>query len=59
MDDTTAPLYLFVLVDGAEEVRRRRRLVARLGPGDFFGELALILRQRRTATVTSPSYRGF
>lgn len=42
----------FLLVDGGAEVRRQGRLVARLGPGDFFGELALILRRPRTATVT-------
>jgi CRP-like cAMP-binding protein len=41
----------FVLIDGGAEVRRQGRLVAKLGPGDFFGELALILPRPRTATV--------
>lgn len=47
----------FVLLEGTAEVRRNDRRVARLGPGDFLGELALILRRPRTATVTltSPS----
>jgi CRP/FNR family transcriptional regulator, cyclic AMP receptor protein len=42
----------FVLIDGEAEVRRGGSTVAALGPGDFFGELALILRRPRTATVT-------
>jgi CRP-like cAMP-binding protein len=42
----------FVLVEGEAEVRRGHSLLATLGPGDFLGELALILRRPRTATVT-------
>jgi CRP-like cAMP-binding protein len=42
----------FVLIEGEAEVRRGDSLVRTLGPGDFFGELALILRRPRTATVT-------
>jgi CRP-like cAMP-binding protein len=42
----------FVLVEGEAQVRRGDSIVATLGPGDFFGELALILRRPRTATVT-------
>lgn len=42
----------FVLIEGAAEVRREESLVTTLGRGDFFGELALILRRPRTATVT-------
>jgi CRP/FNR family transcriptional regulator, cyclic AMP receptor protein len=41
----------FVLVDGAVEVRKGKRKVATLGPGDFFGEIALISKILRTATV--------
>jgi CRP-like cAMP-binding protein len=43
----------FVLVDGAAEVRRRGRKLRDLGPGDFFGEIALVARVPRSATVTT------
>jgi CRP-like cAMP-binding protein len=42
----------FILIEGEAEVSRRNRRIATLGPGDFFGELALILRRPRIATVT-------
>ena len=45
----------FVLLEGTAEVRRNNRRVTTLGPGDFLGELALILRRPRTATVTLTS----
>ena len=43
----------FVIVDGAVRVERGGEEVAVLGPGDFFGELALLDRSPRTATVTT------
>jgi CRP-like cAMP-binding protein len=43
----------FVLLDGAAVVRRGGRKVNVLGPGDFFGEIALVSRSPRTATVTT------
>ena len=43
----------FVLVSGKAEVTRNGDGVGVLGPGGFFGEMALLDRQPRTATVTA------
>jgi CRP-like cAMP-binding protein len=45
----------FVLQDGTASVTRDGQELADLGPGDFFGELALTGDGRRTATVTATS----
>lgn len=46
----------FVIVDGDVSVTRGGNEIRRLGPGDFFGEIALIYdNARRTATVTAAS----
>ena len=48
----------FVILEGHAEVRKNGRKRGSLGPGDYFGEIALlrsslIERSRRTATVTA------
>jgi CRP-like cAMP-binding protein len=46
----------FVIVDGEVSVSKDGRELRTLGPGDFFGEIALIWDSpRRTATVTATS----
>jgi CRP-like cAMP-binding protein len=41
----------FALLDGRVEVTRNDERLVELGPGDFFGEIALVEQDRRTATV--------
>lgn len=41
----------FLIVDGQAEVRRNGRKIATLGAGQYFGELALLDRRPRSATV--------
>jgi CRP-like cAMP-binding protein len=43
----------FVILDGTAEVSQRGRKVATLGRGAFFGDLALLDRAPRNATVTA------
>ena len=43
----------FVLVEGEVEVTRKGKPLATRGAGDFIGEIALVERTRRTATVTA------
>ncbi|HLH28344.1 MAG TPA: cyclic nucleotide-binding domain-containing protein [Acidimicrobiales bacterium] len=43
----------FLIVDGRASVVRNGRKVATLGPGDYFGELALLDRRPRSASVIS------
>jgi CRP/FNR family transcriptional regulator, cyclic AMP receptor protein len=45
----------FVIVDGTVTVKRNGRKVATLGPGAYFGELSLLDKGPRTATVEAES----
>jgi CRP-like cAMP-binding protein len=41
----------FVIEEGKAEVKRGDEVIAQLGPGDFFGEMALLEADRRNASV--------
>ena len=43
----------FVIVAGRAKISRKGRKVGEIGPGAFFGELALLIDAERNATVTA------
>ncbi len=45
----------YLILDGQAAVRRNGKKVATLAPGQYFGELSLLDRGPRTATVTADS----
>ncbi len=53
MVEGTAGREFLIILDGEATVRRSGRIVARVGAGDFLGELAVIAGVPRTATVTA------
>ena len=55
MDQGAFPHEFMVIESGTAEVVHDGNHLADLGPGDFFGEIALMAEHRRTATVTATS----
>ena len=45
----------YVMVSGGMDVTKNGTHVASMGPGDFFGEIAMLLGAPRNATVTASS----
>jgi len=43
----------FLVLDGTATCTRGGEVLATFGPGDFFGEMALLVHGHRTATVTA------
>jgi len=46
---------LFIINDGTAEVTQDGNVVAELGPGEFFGEMGVLERAPRNATVVAKS----
>ena len=51
-----AGYFFFVIESGTVDVSHGGEVTATLGPGDFFGEAAILETLRRTATVTATSH---
>ncbi len=45
----------YLIVEGDVEVRRKQRVLAKLGVGDFFGEMSLLDRSPRSSDVAAVS----
>jgi CRP-like cAMP-binding protein len=44
---------LFIIKDGSAEVVQEGKTVAELGPGEFFGEMGVLEKAKRNATVVA------
>ncbi|HEX6399884.1 MAG TPA: cyclic nucleotide-binding domain-containing protein, partial [Actinomycetota bacterium] len=53
LDEGRLPHEFFVIIEGEVDVIHEGEHLATLGPGDFFGEIALIEHRRRTASVVT------
>lgn len=53
VSEGSAGAEFFVILEGEASITRHGQEVARLGPGDFFGDLALLDRAPRNATITA------
>jgi CRP/FNR family cyclic AMP-dependent transcriptional regulator len=55
LDEGRFPHEFFIVLEGNVRVEHEGQKLAELGPGDFFGEIALIREERRTASVVADS----
>jgi CRP/FNR family cyclic AMP-dependent transcriptional regulator len=55
VDEGNFPHEFFVIEEGTADVLHGEEKLAELGPGDFFGEIALVEHLRRTASVVATS----
>jgi CRP-like cAMP-binding protein len=51
LDQGRLPHEFFLILEGTARVELQGRPIAEMGPGDFFGEIALVEDDRRTASV--------
>jgi CRP-like cAMP-binding protein len=59
VQEGAAGTVFYLILDGAVKVVRKGRTVARLGPGNFFGELSLLDGGPRTASVITEAPSQF
>jgi CRP-like cAMP-binding protein len=52
-EGTMSGVCFFIVAEGEASVSVEGAEVARIGPGDYFGELALITEEARSASVTA------
>lgn len=55
MGEGTSADKAYLLISGEVSVRKNGKQVAKLGPGDIFGEMAIVNHKLRSATVVSLS----